>query len=91
MRKQVILKIHGRVQMVMFRDSTRRKAKKLGLVGWVTNESDKTVKVIAEGKEKNLKQLIDWCYNGPILAKVIKVDVEWKESTGQFNEFNIKY
>ncbi|MFH1938268.1 MAG: acylphosphatase [Patescibacteria group bacterium] len=91
MKKQVILKIYGRVQMVMFRDSTRRKAKKLGLVGWVINKSDGTVKVVAEGEEKDLKQFIDWCYNGPMLAKVIKVDIEWKESTDQFNKFNIKY
>jgi len=91
MKKQVILKIYGRVQMVMFRDSTRQKAKKLGLVGWVINKPDGTVKVVAEGEEKDLKQLIDWCYNGPMLAKVIKVDIEWKESTDQFNRFNIKY
>ncbi|MBU1255530.1 acylphosphatase [Patescibacteria group bacterium] len=91
MKKQVILKIYGRVQMVMFRDSTRQKAKKLGLVGWVINKPDGTVKVVAEGEEKDLKQLIDWCYNGPMLAKVIKVDIEWKESTDQFNKFNIKY
>ena len=38
MKKQVILKIYGRVQLVLFRDSTRRQAKKLGLVGWVMND-----------------------------------------------------
>ena len=53
--KQIVLKIYGRVQMVMFRDSTQRQAKKLKLVGWVINEPDKTVKIVAEGKEKNLK------------------------------------
>jgi len=91
MVKQVILKIHGRVQMVLYRDSTQRKAKSLGLVGWVRNESDGTVKIIAEGEEEGLEKLIDWCYNGSILAKVDKVDINWQEPTGQFNRFKIEY
>lgn len=91
MKKQMVLKIYGRVQMVFFRDSTRRFAKKLGLVGWVKNEDDGTVKVIAEGEEEDLKKLIDWCYNGSVLAKVDKIDIDWQEATGQFNQFEIKY
>lgn len=91
MIKQVVLKIHGRVHGVFFRDSSRRKARKLGLVGFVMNDSDGTVKIIAEGGEKDLNQLIQWCYNGPILARVDKIDVEWKEATGQFEKFEIRY
>jgi acylphosphatase len=91
MKKQVVLKIYGRVQMVFFRDSTRRKARKLGLTGWVSNESDGTVKVVAEGEEKKLEELIKWCYNGPMLARIDKIDVEWQKATGQFERFEIKY
>jgi len=91
MNKQIILKIYGRVQMVMYRDSARRQAKKLDLTGWVMNKSDGTVELIAEGKEENLKQFIDWCYNGSILAKVNKININWQEATGQFKKFNIKY
>lgn len=91
MIKQVKIKIYGRVQMVMFRDATQRQAKKLGLVGKVKNESDGTVQVIAEGEEKGLKGLVNWCYNGPMLARVDKIDVEWGKATGQFNKFEIRY
>ena len=91
MNKGIFLKIYGRVQLVMYRDSARRQAKKLDLVGWVMNKSDGTVELIAEGKEESLKQFIDWCYNGPILAKVNKIDINWQEATGQFKKFNIKY
>ena len=91
MNKQIILKVYGRVQAVFFRDSSRRKARKLGLTGFVMNESDGTVKIVAEGKEENLNQFIQWCYNGPILARVDKIDIEWKEATGQFEEFEIRY
>ena len=77
--------------MVLFRDSTRRQAKKLNLTGWVKNELDGTVKVTAEGEEKNLKQFIDWCYNGPMLARVDKIDINWQKAAGQFENFKIKY
>ena len=91
MEKRVILKIYGRVQGVFFRDSTRRKARKLGLTGWVSNESDGIVKVVAEGEEKKLEEFIDWCYNGPIIARVEKIDIDWQKATGQFEKFEIKY
>ncbi len=91
MNKRLILKIHGRVQGVFFRDSTRRKASKLGLIGWVSNDSDRTVKVLAEGNKEKLEELIEWCYNGPILSKVDKIDIEWQQATGQFENFSIKY
>ena len=91
MAKRVILKIHGRVQGIFFRDSTRRRARKLGLTGWVSNESDGTVKIMAQGEEEKLKELIKWCYNGPMLARVDKIDIEWQEATGQFEKFEIKY
>jgi len=89
--KQVKIKIHGRVQMVMFRDATQRRAKKLRLFGLVKNKPDGTVQVIAEGETKRLKELVKWCYNGPMLARVDKIDVEWKEASGQFNKFKIRY
>ncbi len=89
--KQIILIIHGRVQGIFFRDSTRRKARKLDLTGWVSNQSDGTVKVVAEGEEEKLKKLIKWCYNGPVLARVDKIDINWREAAGQFKKFEIKY
>jgi len=90
MKKQIVLKIYGRVQGVFFRDSSREKAKKLNLKGWVQNEPDRTVHIVAEGQEKDLKELIEWCKNGSDQAKVEKVNIEWLEPTGQFNDFVVK-
>lgn len=91
MDKRLVLKVHGRVQGVLFRDSARRQAKKLNLTGWVGNQDDGTVKIIAEGKEEGLNQFLKWCYNGPILAKVDRIDIERQKATGQFENFVIKY
>ncbi len=91
MKEQIVLKIYGRVQMVLYRDSARRRAKKLELVGYVMNQSDGTVEVIAEGEKEKLEEFINWCYNGPILAKVEKINIDWKKATDQFDNFKIKY
>lgn len=89
--KQAVIKIYGRVQGVFFRDAARRRAKKLGLVGFVRNESDGGVAILAEGEDENLKQLVDWCYNGSMLARVDKVEVKWEEAKGEFKKFEIKW
>lgn len=88
---QVKLKIYGRVQGVFYRDSARRKGRKLGLTGWVKNEPDGSVKIIAQGDKQNLKKFIDWCYNGPIFAKVSKIDIDWETINKPLKDFKIKY
>ena len=70
MNKRLHLIIHGRVQMVAFRYSTRRKANSLGITGWVRNNSDGTVEAIFEGEEDKLKEILEYCHKGPMLAKV---------------------
>lgn len=90
MRKQIILKIHGRVQGVFFRDSSQMKAKELNLSGWVRNELNGTVQIVAEGEDKDLIKMIEWCKYGPDHAEVEKVDMQWLEPTGKFNDFVVK-
>jgi acylphosphatase len=90
MSKRINLKIHGRVQGVFFRDSARIKARELNLFGFVRNERDGTVGIVAEGEEKNLQEFIEWCQNGPDHAQVSKVEIEWQNSTAEFSNFSIK-
>ncbi len=70
------LKIHGRVQGVFFRQSTREKARELGLSGWVKNMPDGTVEALAAGPESVVQELIVWCGQGPAYARVDRVDVQ---------------
>lgn len=83
--------ITGRVQLVMFRDFTQRKARKFGIVGTVENLSDGSVKVIAQGVEENLLKLISYLKKGSILAKVENISVEWEEARQLFSDFKIIY
>ena len=87
--KQIECVITGIVQLVMFRDFARRKARKLGIVGMVENLLDGSVKVAAQGREENLLKFISYLKKGPILAKVENVLVKWTEAEESFKGFKI--
>jgi len=84
---RVHLIIRGRVQGVFFRHSTREQAVELEVSGWVRNRSDGTVEVVAEGEREQLEKLLAWCQQGPPSARVISVDAEWGQATGEFQGF----
>lgn len=83
---QLYIRVRGRVQGVWFRASTERKAKELGLTGYVQNEPDGSVSIIAEGIPEKLQELVQWCHHGPPMARVEQVNVESNEQTG-FDDF----
>lgn len=67
--------VHGRVQGVWFRDSTRREARRLGIAGYAINLPDGNVEVLAYGASNTLDELADWLQSGPPMASVTRVDV----------------
>ncbi len=91
MLKAVEVSVTGRVQMVMFRDFSRRKARSLGLVGEVENLADGSVRVYAEGTEETLLVFIEFLKKGPLLARVTNVAYQWVSPRGGFTSFVIRY
>ncbi len=84
--------VHGRVQGVFFRASTRRVARELGLSGTVRNLPGwREVEVQAEGEKTQLEKLIEFLKTGPSGAEVEKVDIEWLKYTGGYNGFIVIY
>jgi len=83
--------IEGRVQLVMFRDFTCRKARALGIVGTVRNCADGSVHVVAEGGDAALADLLKALHRGPLLAEVDHVEATWSQPTGAFSGFTITY
>lgn len=78
--------ISGKVQGVFFRQSTKEKALKLGVNGYVRNLADGRVEVVAEGEK--VYELIEWCRKGP--ADAIVKDVEITEiEPGNYRGFTI--
>jgi len=91
MTKRVKLKMVGLVQGMGYRYLSSKEAKKRGLTGYVTNLSDGSVEIVAEGQEEDLNDFIRWCYNGVGLAQVNSIDQTWQEATGEFKGFMIKF
>ena|SRR5688572_12274553 len=77
---RVQVRVTGRVQGVFYRQCTRDKARNLGLLGWVRNQEDGSVLLMACGSRENVDSLITWCHNGPPSAKVASVEVQWLET-----------
>jgi len=68
--------VSGRVQGVFFRASTRAEAGRLGVQGWVRNEPDGTVRLLACGDSDAVDQLCGWLNTGPAYARVTDVSCE---------------
>ena len=79
-RRRVI--VHGRVQGVFFRDSTRRQARQRGVSGWVTNRPDGAVEAVFEGDEEPVESLVAFVRKGPRGAQVERVDVTEEDPEG---------
>jgi DNA ligase D-like protein (predicted 3'-phosphoesterase) len=74
--KAVRARVRGRVQGVNFREEAVRRARDLGVLGWVRNEDDGTVLVHAEGSDEAVDSLVGWLGEGPRGATVEEVEVE---------------
>jgi DNA ligase D-like protein (predicted 3'-phosphoesterase) len=68
--------VSGAVQGVGFREYTRRRARKLGVLGWVRTEDDGTVAVHAEGEPGAIDQLVAFLRKGPRGADVREVELD---------------
>ncbi|HYY06294.1 MAG TPA: acylphosphatase [Candidatus Limnocylindria bacterium] len=79
-RRRVV--VHGRVQGVFFRDSTRRQASSRGLAGWVWNRPDGAVEAVFEGDRDGVESLVRFCREGPRGAEVDEVEVVEEEPEG---------
>ena len=79
--------ISGKVQGVFFRAEVSAKAKQLGVTGWVRNNTNGSVEVVAEGEEGALKELLKLCKEGPPGAQVVSEKEEWSKGTNEFSCF----
>jgi acylphosphatase len=83
--------VTGRVQMVMYRDFAQRTARRLGVFGWVKNEDDGSVRIVAEGDELVLDKYLTALKKGSILSRVENITADWKDATKEFSDFDIRY
>jgi acylphosphatase len=82
--------VHGRVQGVGFRYWVVRRAGQMGLVGWVANEADGSVRCVAEGPSGELDRLEELLRAGPTGAIVERVQAVRMPATGRLSGFGVR-
>ena len=80
--KTLRLRITGRVQGVGYRLWATRTAAGLRLRGWVRNQSDGSVELLATGAPEAVAALVEACRQGPLGARVTAVTVVDAEDDG---------
>ena len=83
--------VTGNVQNVAYRIYAQDAALSLGLTGWVKNQADGSVVVVAQGLPDILKEFVEYLYEGSLNAKVDSVGVDWRTAKVVYDEFSIKY
>ena len=89
-KRSVRANVQGRVQGVGFRYSTQQQARRLGVNGWVRNERDGTVTVVAEGPKAAVDGMVRWLHEGPGFAKVAGVEVRDYRYEGKYSSFTVQ-
>lgn len=81
--------VSGRVQGVGYRFFVRKNALLMGISGYVRNETNGDVTIVASGKPELLNELLRCCYQGPSGARVTNIEYT-QVPDGDFSTFEIK-
>jgi acylphosphatase len=82
--------VRGRVQGVGFRWFVEREAHILGISGWVRNNADGTVEVLAQGTSDQLSGLHSRLRQGPRAARVDDVEALEVRPLANISSFRIE-
>jgi acylphosphatase len=88
MERTILIHVSGKVQGVFYRQSTKEKARAIGVTGTVSNLPDGRVQIIVTGSTSQLDQLIEWCRTGPPKAVVTTIEVT-DTPLRHFDQFSI--
>ena len=89
--QRVRVRYHGRVQGVGFRYSVQSMAAKYPVTGFVRNEWDGTVYVVAEGATSVLREWLGAIQASEVGRHIRDIEVRWDEPTGEFRAFRIEW
>ncbi|XP_051831232.1 acylphosphatase-2 [Antechinus flavipes] len=92
--KSVDYEVFGRVQGVCFRMYTEGEAKKVGVVGWVKNTSQGTVKGQVQGPEDKVNSMKTWLSKvGSPSSRIDRADFSNEKTISEldYTNFSIKY
>ena len=80
----------GRVQGVFFRATAEKIAREYAVGGWVANEPDGSVRMVAEGEPQEVERFLD-ALRGAKRDNISDVNITRSDATGGFDSFTIRY
>ncbi|MCZ7591013.1 MAG: acylphosphatase [Kiritimatiellae bacterium] len=83
--------LDGRVQGVGFRQTTCLVARGYRIVGYVKNLQDGSVELMAQGEQIEVLNFLDALRAQAIFRFVRQEDLNWLETTQEFDRFEIRY
>jgi len=83
--------VSGRVQGVGYRYYAVQQAQLLGVKGYVRNQADNSVMIVAQADEEIIDIFIDYLYIGPTRARVDHISKIKINYSSDFNNFSVKY
>lgn len=75
LRRDIHVKVGGRVQGVGYRAFVVESARELGLDGWVRNRLDGSVEAVLAGSPEAIDQVRERLGRGPPAARVTRVEI----------------
>jgi hydrogenase maturation protein HypF len=90
-KKRAEIHVMGIVQGVGFRPFVYNIAESLSLTGFVLNLGDAGVKVVVEGEEADIRDLVCSIENNPpSISRIDTLTVDWSDDTDSFTLFEIR-
>jgi acylphosphatase len=83
-----LVQVHGEVQGIGYREACVRRAKELGVTGWVRNRMSGSVEAMLQGSPEQLSAMCAWLSEGMSAALVDELEVtEVQPPFARFDNF----
>lgn len=89
--KQLCVQFIGTVQGVGFRYTTKEIAKRFAVTGFVKNEEDGSVTLVAEGEEKELQEFFRAVRESQLAPYITDMKTRWDSYEGRWKAFSIAF
>lgn len=89
--RRVRVRYEGRVQGVGFRFTAVDLGARFNITGFVRNEYDGSVELVAEGEEPVLRAFLDAIRLSPLRRYITGEEASWSDGSGEFGGFGVKF
>lgn len=86
---EIVCIVRGTVQGVRYRAFVEDAATTLGVTGSISNQTDGSVRVVAQGLPDVLKEFVEFLHEGSLRSVVVSVEVEWRQPTATYYDFSV--